>query len=79
MDNNITNHDMNHSDTYKTVIVMVDTITNHNSVEPLLYQTLVSTGRQYNQPQLEPLLCQTLNSNGRQYNNQNMNLLSVKP
>jgi hypothetical protein len=46
MDNNITNHDMNHSGTYKTV--MIDTITNHNSVEPLLCQTLNSNGRQYN-------------------------------
>jgi hypothetical protein len=46
MDNNITNHDMNHSGTYKTV--MIDTITNHNSVEPLLCQTLNSNGKQYN-------------------------------
>jgi hypothetical protein len=35
--------------------------------EPLLCQTLNSSGKQYKQPQqYEPLLCQTLNSNGQQ-------------
>jgi hypothetical protein len=57
---------------------MVDNIKKQH--EPLLFETLDSNGRQYNQPrQHEPLLCQTLNSNGRQYSNKNMNHSSIKP